>query len=211
VVHTLVPHTIGASANGHGIGFGDINNDGREDIIVGTGWYERPAEGPYSGPWQYHDDWDRHLSCPVLVRDINRDGKNDIIWGNPHDFGVFMWLSEGIDESGKFQYQEVEIDRSFSQPHCLTFADLDGDGQDELITGKRVFAHNGNDPGGREPPVVCYFTWDAQTEKFQRHEICRGEVGIGLQIRTADMDGDGDIDIVLAGKDGTQILFNEGS
>lgn len=211
VAHTLVPHTVGASANGHGIGFGDINNDGLEDIIVGTGWYQRPAEGPYSGEWTYHADWDQHLSCPVLVRDMNNDGKNDIIWGNPHDFGVFMWMSKGIDDTGSFTYEEVVVDRSFSQPHCLAFADLDGDGQDELITGKRVFAHNGNDPGGREPPVVCYYVWDAKAKQFDRHEISRGEVGIGLQIRTADMDGDGDIDIVVAGKDGTQILFNQGS
>ena len=100
------------------------------------------------------------------------------------------------------------IDDSFSQPHALAFADLDGDGRDELITGKRVRAHNGRDPGGTQPPLVCYYTWKPGTTDFSRHVINEGSVGIGLQIRTADLDADGDVDIVLAGKEGTQILFN---
>lgn len=205
---TLERITIGKTNHGHGMGFGDLNGDGQVDILVGAGWYEAPSDGPFAGEWTYHADWDRHLSCPVLVRDLNGDGKSDVVWGNPHDFGVYIWWGKGIADDGSWLYTEEEIDRDFSQPHALTFADLDGDGQDELITGKRVRAHNGNDPGGKEPPVICYYTWDKATQKFTQHVINRGEVGIGLQIRTADLDDDGDMDIVVAGKDGTQILFS---
>ena len=45
-------HTIGPQS-GHGIGFGDLNNDGRSDIVIGTGWYERPEGDPYAGPWSF--------------------------------------------------------------------------------------------------------------------------------------------------------------
>lgn len=200
-------HNVGPK-NGHGIGFGDINNDGRDDILVGSGWYERPEGDPYAGPWEYHADWDRQFSCPMIVRDVNGDGKNDIIFGNPHDYGVYVWLSEGFDDNGKFQYKEVELDDSWSQAHAIHMADLDGDGRDELITGKRVFGHNGRDPGANEPAIMVYYKWDEQFESFERHVIAEG-VGIGLQIRTADLDGDGDLDIVVAGKDGTQILWNQ--
>ena len=203
----LVSTVIGPK-NGHGIGFGDVNNDGREDILVGTGWYERPEGDPFTAKWTFHADWNRAFSCPMYVRDIDRDGKNDVLFGNPHDFGLYLWKGKGPDATGKLQFEEQIVDRSFSQLHCIHFADLDGDGVEELITGKRVRAHNGNDPGGKEPPETCYYVLSPKGG-FTKHTINRGEVGIGLQIRTADIDADGDLDIVLAGKEGTQILFNQ--
>ena len=208
-VPVLQRHTIGESGNGHGAAFGDINNDGREDILCGTGWYERPEGDPLADAWVWHPDWDLHASCPMLVRDLDEDGTNDLIWGEGHDYGLYVWWGRGVGEDGKLKFEEQLVDKSYSQPHALHFADLDGDGQDELITGKRVRAHNGRDPGGTEPALVCYYVWDAAAKEFTRHTINEGEVGIGLQIRTADLDADGDLEIVLAGKDGTQILWNK--
>jgi len=203
---TLKRHLLSEKGQKHGFGVGDINNDGRIDLLTGAGWLEHPPEG-LEGAWKLHADWNQPLSVPVLVRDLNGDGRNDIIAGNPHDYGLFVWFAEAPDAAGKLTFRQETVDKSYSQLHCLHFADLDGDGRDELITGKRVRAHNGNDPGAADPAMVCYYTMDA-TGKFTRFVIKEGEVGIGLQIRTADLDGDGDIDLVLPGKDGTQILFN---
>ncbi len=199
---------VNEGGQGHGFGFGDINNDGHEDILTGTGWHEGPDGDPLADAWVYHADWDAHWSDPVIVRDMNNDGKNDIVWGNPHDFGLLIWFADGVDKDGKLKFREEVIDKEFSQLHCILFADLDGDGTEELITGKRVRAHNGNDPGGKEDPLVCYYTID-KAGKFTKHIIESGSVGIGLQIRVADIDGDGDLDIVVAGKEGTQILFSQ--
>jgi len=184
----LVGHKIGEK-NGHGIGFGDLNHDGRDDILVKEGWYEHPEGDPLAQAWAYHADWDQELaSCPMLVYDVDKDGVNDLITSRAHDFGIYWWRGLGPDDSGKLQFDSQLIDDSFSQAHCLHLADLDGDGEPELITGKRVRAHNGRDPGGDQLPQMRYYVWNAKEKSFDAHTINRGEVGTGLQIRTADLD-----------------------
>ncbi len=211
-VPSLAKNLVGVDGNSHGMGFGDINNDGREDILIATGWYERPEGELWNKPWKFHPDWEYlHASVPMLVKDLDGDGKNDLIWGKGHDFGLYWWQAEGPDENGKLKFKQHLIDERFSQPHSLHLADLDGDGQEELITGKRVRAHNGNDPGGRDVPCMYYYRWNSESNSFNRFVIDEGHIGTGLQIRTADLNDDGKIDIAVAGKDGTWILFNQGS
>jgi len=203
----MVPHRLGEKGNGHGMAIGDINADGRADVLVGQGWYEQPAGDPWSGPWKFHPDWDLHASVPMIVTDLDGDGDGDLILGNGHDFGLFWWQNDGRNDAGKIGWTQHEIDRRYSQPHTLAWRDIDGDGEKELITGKRYFAHNGGDPGGKEMPCLYYYDWDKKLKSFTRHTIDEGHVGCGLQIATADLNGDKKIDIAVAGKSGTYLLF----
>ena len=59
-------------------------------------------------------------------------------------------------------------------------------------------------------PCLYYYRWDPKEKEFHRFTIEEGHVGTGLQIRIADLNGDGRQDIVTPGKSGTHILFNQG-
>lgn len=146
----LTPFVLGAEGGGHGIAFGDVNGDGREDVLCEIGWYERPAGDPFAGPWKYHKETDlraMHPSCPFVVRDLNGDGRLDLIFGRGHNVGLYWWEQLAPAPDGTTRWKQHVIDESWSQAHCLALADLDGDGEPELIAGKCLWAHDGSDPG----------------------------------------------------------------
>lgn len=206
---TLTRHEIGPGGHGHGMGFGDLTGNGRTDILVGSGWYEHPEGDPLTEEWSFHEAWDLpEASCPMLVTDVTGNGRSDIIWGNGHDYGLYWKEQLEPAEDGSLRFRQHLIDDSWSQAHALELADLTGDGDEDLITGKRKWGHNGDDPGADDPQDLYYYTWNDEGD-FQRHRIASG-IGTGLQIRTADLSDNGYLDIVVNGKQGAFIVFNEG-
>ena len=201
-------HEVDERSFGHGIGAGDIDRDGRNDILTPKGWLKAPAD-PRAGRWEYRPEYDTGGHAGFLfVHDVNGDGRNDIVTSMAHDYGIF-WLEQAAPGSAGARWTKRLIDDAWSQAHAMTMIDLTGDGRPELVTGKRLFAHNGHDAGGRETLGLYWYEQKPSGSEWVRHIIhYGGRVGGGMQIPVVDVDADGDLDIVVAGKGGVFLFEN---
>ncbi|SEK93112.1 FG-GAP-like repeat-containing protein [Parapedobacter koreensis] len=216
----------------HGIGTGDINGDGKLDILGPYGWWEQPAtlEGQL---WNYHPvAFGRygHRGSNVggaimAVYDVNGDGLNDVVTSlNVHGFG-FAWFEQQRDgrDSISFVRHMISDDYSrdgaggvtFSQAHGATFADVDGDGVLDFIVGKRYFTHLDNyyDPDPYGPPVLYWYRTvrnpDAPGGAEFVPELIHNRSGAGSEVDAIDLNGDGRVDIITATNRGTFIFWNQ--
>ncbi|MGI4756826.1 MAG: FG-GAP repeat domain-containing protein [Janthinobacterium lividum] len=228
-----VKHVVADKSFGHGIGVGDMNGDGRKDILTPSGWLEAPPDVRAPGNWTFHPtDWGwkpiaaagspTATAAPgraaqfgyMYLLDINGDGRKDVLTGMAHDYGV-AWY----EQTASGTWTQHVVDNSWSQAHASQLVDLNGDGQPDFITGKRYFAHNGADPGEREPVGLYWYEWrklpsTAATPanggvEWIRHIVdYGGRMGGGVQTVAADIDGDGATDIVSANKSGLFLARN---
>jgi hypothetical protein len=203
---SFVKHIAAPNSIPHGIGAGDVNGDSRTDILTPKGWLEAPAD-PRSDKWIMHPDWDLTSVGFLHVYDVDGDGLNDIVTAMAHDFGIF-WLQQSNDR----KWTRQRIDDSWSQAHATTLVDLNGDGHKDLLTGKRYMAHNGKDPGEREPLGIYWYEYvraPGGKVNWVRHVVDYStRTGGGMQIPVADLDGDGDVDWAVAGKSGLYLFEN---
>jgi len=189
----------------HGLGFGDVDGDGRRDVLSIDAWYRAPDRADAAWSETLAD-----LGAPaaqMYAFDADGDGDRDIVSSSAHDYG--LWYHEQVrDSSGAARWIQHTIDDRVSVMHALAVADLDGDGTMDLVTGKRFLAHNGNDPGEYDPSVLLWYRGgrDSAGRATWTPYLIDGDAGIGLQIVIRDVTGDGRPDIVSSSKKGVFVF-----
>ena len=200
----------------HGLGFADVDGDGRADVLTPDGWYAAPVNRA-SSPWTFHPaaligngptgpQW----AAQMYAFDVDGDGDQDVVTSSPHSYGMWWW-EQSNTAPGTFTPHLIES--WFSQSHSLVLADINGDGRPDLVSGKRWYAHGpAGDPGSQQPAVLVWFELQrnggttAGNVAFVPHVI-DSDSGVGTQFVVADMDGDGRPDVVTSNKKGVYVHF----
>jgi hypothetical protein len=211
-------HPISAAAEWgkyqHGLGVGDVNGDQRPDLLMNHGWWEQPASLEGDPEWDFHPAEFAPQAAQIHVTDVNGDGLHDVITAlEAHGHGL-AWheqLPEGTFRRHNIMSGHAEESAGnvvFTQPHAVEVADIDGDGLDDLITGKRVWAHGPDgdiDPAGT--PVLYWYRLvrDPEGIHFQPHLIHQAS-GVGTQFLVADLNGDQRPDVAIANKRGIWVF-----
>ncbi|MFM7244250.1 MAG: FG-GAP repeat domain-containing protein [Planctomycetaceae bacterium] len=202
----------------HGYGAGDINGDGRVDLLTKDGWFEQPADGAVA-IWAFHPGpfgpADARGGAQMLVMDVNGDGRSDVVTSyDAHGCGL-GWFEQRAD--GSFGERRImgaaaadsEQGVTFSQLHALAAADIDGDGFQDLVTGKRRWAHGVNgDIDPNAPPVLYWFRLVRDGSGGARFvaELIDDDSGVGTQVTVADVNADARPDVVVANKRGVCVF-----
>ena len=191
----------------HGLGYDDINGDGKKDVLISKGWWEGPSDAKQPN-WTFHPAELSEDCAQMYVMDLNRDRLADILSSSAHNYGIW-WHEQQKDAGGNITFKHHHIDSSFSQSHSLALADVNGDGHPDLVTGKRYFAHNGGDPGAHEPAVLYWFEYKpGKMPAWVKHEV-DNDSGSGLNLVVEDINGDKLPDIIVSNKKGVHVFLQK--
>lgn len=208
---------VTAKRFGHGLGVGDINGDGRLDVLQKDGWFEQPAELDGDPLWKFHaQQFARAGGAEMYAYDVDGDGDNDVITSlSAHNYGLAWYEQTQQGDQRMFTQHLIMGDKPedneygivFTEPHSVALADVDGDGLKDIVTGKTYWSHHRQSPLWDAGAVVYWFRLvRAEDGVHWVPYLADGESGIGRQLIVTDVDRDEIPDIVVGGMKGSHVL-----
>ncbi len=202
----------------HGMGVGDVNGDGRMDLLEKNGWWEQPKSLAGDPIWVLHPWTFGTGGAQMHAYDVNGDGLNDVVTSiTAHGYGL-AWY-EQYREGSQIKFREhIFMNKEasenrygvhFSQLHAIELVDMDGDGLKDIVTGKRFWAHGpAGDPEPNAAPVLYWWKLVRNGDKsvdFVPHLIDDNS-GTGTELKVMDFNGDGRPDVLVGNKHGVYVF-----
>ncbi len=195
---------------GYAVRLVDVDEDGRRDIVVvdtqRVVWFENPA-------WQMHtliEHQTKKDNVSIAAADIDADGRVDFALGadwRPSDTrtsGSLQWLTRGTSPEEPWTVHPIGTEPTI---HRIRFADLDGDGREELVVVP-LFGRGTSGPDFAEAPVriLAYQIPADPVAGPWTPEVISEELHVAHNFYPADLDRDGQVDLLVASFEGVSLL-----